>query len=281
MALTETDISKIQETIRSVSSYDFTDYSYNSFNRRIEKILGDYKITLDELLRNIQKDYNYLERVVRDITVNTTEFFRDTETWHNIRRLLVNRYSESPSINIWHAGCSAGQEVYSMMIMLSELGMLEKASIYATDINEAMLSTATSGRYKYHEVNEYLGNFDKVFNPTVHESASQFVNIKKYMDINKFKDYVQMSPFLMEKPLFLKHDLVSAKSIANLKFDLILCRNVLIYFNHTLQNRVIKFFYENINTNGCLIIGRHEGIIGPSSHNFVKDNAIYYKREPN
>lgn len=278
MNLTETDIQEIQSTISNVSSYDFSDYSYNSFFRRIEKILQDYDITVQSLIANIRKDYNFLERVVRDITVNTTELFRDTETWHGIRQMLVQRFADRQCINIWHAGCSAGQEVYSMMIMLSELGMLEKSTIYASDINEQVLQTAMKGRYKYHEVAEYLGNFDKVFNPQVHQAASQYVSINKYMDINKFKDYVQMDDTLVAKPLFLKHDLVGGQSLAQSKFDIILCRNVLIYFNHNLQNKVIKFFHDNITDNGCLIIGRHEGIIGSAAHGFIKQEAIYYKR---
>lgn len=272
MDLTENDIQRFQKAVSSVSPYNFRDYSYNSFYRRIDKILGDYGITIDELIKNVCNDYNYLERVVRDITVNTTELFRDTETWAHIRRMLTTTYADKPTINIWHAGCSSGQEVYSMMMMLCELDMLDKANIYASDINEKVLATAIKGRYKYHEISEYIGNFDLVFN-----SNGPAVDIRKYMEINKFKDYVQMASTLVEKPLFLKHDLVPCRNIADHSFDIIFCRNVLIYFNHELQTNVINSFADNLNPGGCLIIGRHEGMIGPAAGRFNKTEALYFK----
>jgi len=274
MEPTENDIKRFQEAVSSVSPYNFHNYSYNSFYRRVSKILSDYDITIDELIKNVCGDYNYLERVVRDITVNTTELFRDVDTWAHLRHALNTVYANRPTLNIWHAGCSTGQEVYSMMMLLSELGMLEKASIYATDINENVLNTAISGKYKLHEINDYLGNFDKVFN-----TPSATVNINKYMEINKFKDTLQMHKRLVEKPLFLKHDLVTLKSIADCKFDLIFCRNVLIYFNHTLQTSVINFFAKQLSRDGCLIIGRHEGMIGQSADMFNKTGALYFKIE--
>ena len=273
MELSEQDIQKVQDTIRNVSSYDFSDYSYNSFCRRIEKILLDYGVSLDVLLRDIQGNYNFMEKVVRDITVNTTELFRDTEAWLKIRTLLETKYADKESLYIWHAGCSSGQEVYSMMIMLCEIGMIDKASIYATDINENMLRTAMSGQYKYHEVQDYIGNFDKVFNPKVHSEAVPYVDMRKYIEVNKQKDYVKMERSLVEKPLFFKHDPIIAR-----KLDIILCRNVLIYFNHNLQNKVLKFFYDNLADDGCLIIGRHEGMIGHVASLYDKKGTIYYKR---
>ena len=278
MELTEQDIQRVQDTIRNVSSYDFSDYSYNSFCRRIEKILGDYNTTLDELLRNIQGNYNFMEKVVRDITVNTTELFRDTDAWLKIRNILTQKYAKKDSLHIWHAGCSSGQEVYSMMIMLCETGAFEKSSIYATDINENVLRTAMSGQYKYHEVQDYIGNFDKVFNPKLHSEDVPYIDIRKYMDVNKARDYVKMERSLVEKPLFFKHDLVSGEPIIARKLDIILCRNVLIYFNHDLQNKVLKFFHDNLADDGCLIIGRHEGMIGHVASLYDKKDSIYFKR---
>lgn len=277
--LSEQDIFRLQDAIKKVSSYDFSNYSYNSFFRRIEKILDDDKISIDTLINNLTKDYNYLERVVRNITVNTTEIFRDPDTWSFIRQAIEDRYAKKGSINIWHAGCSAGQEVYSMMILLNEMGLLEKATIYASDINEQVLNTAMSGRYKYHEVCEYLGNFDRALNSDTNNGGKYpQVDISKYMEVNKFKDFVQMASFLTDKPLFIKHDLVSCQNIFDLNFDMILCRNVLIYFNHTLQHRVISFFHDNLTREGCLIIGRHEGIIGPVASNFNKKDAVYFRK---
>jgi chemotaxis protein methyltransferase CheR len=274
----EKDIIRLQDAIHEVSTYNFSNYSYNSFYRRIEKIIEDFDTDIDSLIENIREDYNFLEKVVRNITVNTTEIFRDPETWFYVRQAIEKRYAQKDCINIWHAGCSTGQEVYSMMIILNEMNLLDKASIYASDINQKVLNTAISGKYKYHEMINYLDNFDKALNES--ENMKKFyppVEISKYIKFTKFNDTVQMADFLVEKPLFIKHDIVSCKNIFDKKFDIIMCRNVLIYFNHELQNRVITFFYENLDKNGSLIIGKHEGIMGPIAANFDKRDSIYYR----
>lgn len=277
--ISEKDIFRLQDAIREVSTYNFSDYSYNSFYRRIEKILSDFETDIETLIRNVKKDYNFLEKVVRNITVNTTEIFRDPETWFFIRQAIEQRFAGCENINIWHAGCSTGLEVYSLMILLNEMNLLEKTSIYASDINANVLNTAMSGRYKYHELINYLDNFDKALNESENMKKNYpSVDMTKYIKVNKFNDNVQMADFLVEKPLFIKHDLVSCKNIFEKKFEMILCRNVLIYFNHDLQNKVITFFYENLTKNGCLVIGRHEGIIGTVGANFEKKESVYFRK---
>ncbi|MBQ5453679.1 MAG: hypothetical protein IIT56_11920 [Bacteroidales bacterium] len=277
--ISEKDIFRLQDAIREVSTYNFSDYSYNSFYRRVEKILSDFETDIETLIRNVKKDYNFLEKVVRNITVNTTEIFRDPETWFFIRQAIEQRFAGCENINIWHAGCSTGLEVYSLMILLNEMNLLEKTSIYASDINANVLNTAMSGRYKYHELINYLDNFDKALNESENMKKNYpSVDMTKYIKVNKFNDNVQMADFLVEKPLFIKHDLVSCKNIFEKKFEMILCRNVLIYFNHDLQNKVITFFYENLTKNGCLVIGRHEGIIGTIGTNFEKKESVYFRK---
>ncbi|MBQ5540870.1 MAG: hypothetical protein IIU03_11630 [Bacteroidales bacterium] len=277
--ISEKDIFRLQDAIREVSTYNFSDYSYNSFYRRVKKILSDFETDIETLIRNVKKDYNFLEKVVRNITVNTTEIFRDPETWFFIRQAIEQRFAGCENINIWHAGCSTGLEVYSLMILLNEMNLLEKTSIYASDINANVLNTAMSGRYKYHELINYLDNFDKALNESENMKKNYpSVDMTKYIKVNKFNDNVQMADFLVEKPLFIKHDLVSCKNIFEKKFEMILCRNVLIYFNHDLQNKVITFFYENLTKNGCLVIGRHEGIIGTIGTNFEKKESVYFRK---
>ncbi len=278
--ISEKDIFRLQDAIREVSTYNFSNYSYNSFYRRVEKILSDFEMDIETLIKNVKKDYNFLEKVVRNITVNTTEIFRDPETWFFIRQAIEQRFSNCENINIWHAGCSTGLEVYSLMILLNEMNLLEKTSIYASDINANVLNTAMTGRYKYHELINYLDNFDKALNESENMKKNYpSVDMTKYIKVNKFNDNVQMADFLVEKPLFIKHDLVSCKNIFEKKFEMILCRNVLIYFNHDLQNKVITFFYENLTKNGCLVIGRHEGIIGTIGTNFEKKESVYFRKK--
>ena len=183
MEISEKEISDFQHAVQSVSSYDFSEYSDKSFKRRLEKIVSDGNITVKALIDNILRDYNYLERVVRAITVNTTEIFRDPEIWPGIKEMLVDNFADAPAINIWHAGCSSGLEVYSMLILLEELGMLEKSTVYATDINESMLEIASHGKYRYHDISEHLSNFDNALNKT---PGQEIIPLSRYMDINKY-----------------------------------------------------------------------------------------------
>ncbi len=276
MEVSSEDILRIQKSIKNVSSYDFCDYSEKSFARRIEKILTDRDISVDTLIKNLERDYNFLEDIVQGITVNTTELFRNPESWINIKKLILSRYSNQKNINIWHCGCSNGLEVYSLLMLLSELGLFDKVSIYGSDINCRILKKASLGRYKYRDVVEHINNFDLVFNSP--ENGDGTIPISKYMDINKFRDYVQIKKSLVEKPVFIKHDLVSLENIIDAKFHIIFCRNVLIYFNNDLQQRVVKFFRDNLFDGGSLIIGKHEGIIGYSATLFDKYENIFIKK---
>ncbi|NJO88304.1 MAG: hypothetical protein HC831_04535 [Chloroflexia bacterium] len=142
MQVTLDDIQRIIAAIRTSSTYDFRNYSIKSFTRRIEKALFDFKLNVANLIKKIKSEPDFIESLVKNITVNTTELFRDPKAWQTLRYRILNQFGENRKINIWHAGCSTGQEVYSMLILLNELGMLEKANIFATDINEDVLKIA-------------------------------------------------------------------------------------------------------------------------------------------
>ena len=128
--------------IKNVSTYDFTDYSEMSFRRRIDKILIDNRMSIDELILKVSKDSNFLEKVIQGITVNTTELFRDPELWTTLKYRVLPDFKQNKSIFIWHAGCSSGQEIYSMLILLNELDMFDRAKVFATDLNTEMLEKA-------------------------------------------------------------------------------------------------------------------------------------------
>ena len=276
MEIAQQDIFLLCQTIRKVSAYDFSDYSYKSLYRRVEKILTDNNLSIQTLIENISKDYNYLENIVNQITVNTTELFRDPEIWTSVRDIIKQRYSNAKRLNIWHPGCSSGQEVYSMLIMLNELNMFDVTSVFGTDINEEVLDSAQHGRYKYVDIKEYQPNFDAVINAGRKEE--DFVPISKYITSFPQRGYIQIVPWLVDKPVFAKHNLVGCESFLDKQFDIIMCRNVLIYFNHELQNKIIDFFYNKLNNNGLLIIGRQESIYGTHSDGFEKYGPVYIKK---
>lgn len=277
--ITEEEVNKFINAIRGVSTYDFTDYSERSFRRRIDKILSDTRMSMDELINKIGRDKDFLERVVKDITVNTTELFRDPELWITLKYRILPKFRKNKSIFIWHAGCSSGQEIYSMLILLSELDLFDKAKVFATDINTDMLEKAKQGEYRYRFNLQYLDNFDKVIkeNPYNYEDVKD-VPYEKYFDIDKTQDTIKMKKYLRDKTVFRKHDLVNDKNIFYSKFDIIFCRNVIIYFNNNLQNKVLELFSNNLYRDGYLVLGAHESILGPVSNSFERTKGVYKKK---
>ena len=240
------EVNKFIDVVKTISTYDFTDYSDRSFRRRIDKILSDNRMTIDELISKVSKDKDFLERAVKDITVNTTELFRDPELWIALKYRILPQFRKNKSIFIWHAGCSSGQEIYSMLILLFEL---------------------------------YLDNLAKVIqeNPYNYEDVKD-VSYEKYFEIDKSQDAIRMKKFLRDKTVFRKHDLVNDKNIFYSKFDIIFCRNVIIYFNNNLQNRVLELFSNNLYRDGYLVLGAHESILGPVSNNFERTKGVYKKK---
>lgn len=269
------DILKILEAIRANSSYDLSNYSFNSIGRRFGKILMDFKITPDELISRIDSEETFIEEIIKKVTVNTTELFRDPAIWVNFRNNVLPSYMNYPEIKIWHPGCSTGQEVYSMMILLDDMGLLDRSKIYASDINSDVIETAKKGEFKLRFHQEFVKNFDRTLNP---ENREPRLRHEKYFTLDKLKDRIQMKKFLIDKPEYKLIDLVSDTTLFDERFDIIICRNVIIYFNYELQNRVLNLFYKNMSENSCLLLGLHESIIGPFASRFLKTEGVYFKR---
>jgi len=279
MAVTIQDIQQFVNTLKAISRYDFSQYSEKSLTRRLDKILVDNKMDMRKLVTKLRKDKSFLEKIVKEITVNTTELFRDPKVWHTLRYDILPEYEEMDSIKIWHPGCSTGQEVYSMLILLNEMNMFKKTKIWGSDLNIDVLESAKKGVYKYQFNIGYLDNFDKVIKENPKKTDEPYdVEYSKYLEINKAKDTIKVARFLLDKPVYAKHDLVKDDNIFSVKFDLIICRNVIIYFNHDLQNKVFSLFYDNLNDEGYLLLGMHETILGPFASKFDKIGQLYRKR---
>ena len=279
MVLSDQEVNYFINTVKSISAYDFSEYSEKSLKRRLQKILIDNNLDLIGLINKLKTNPNFLEKIVRDITVNTTELFRDPAIWQTLRYRILPQFAQNRNINIWHAGCSTGQEVYSMLILLSELGLLDKAKIFASDLNTEALETAKKGTYKYRFNIGYLDNFDKVIkeNPFNYDEYND-VAYEKYFKIDKISDTIIINDFLRKKPIFRQHDLVKGGNLYFAKFDLILCRNVIIYFKYSLQNKVFKLFHDHLYTNGSLVLGMHETMLGEITSRFEKKGQVYRKR---
>jgi len=273
----DNEIKIFVDRIKNISDYDFSGYSDKSLKRRLAKVLYDNNLEFEAFLDKIEHDNSFLEKIVKDITVNTTDLFRDPVVWNAIRYDILPLLRNRRPLNIWHAGCSTGQEVYSMLILLHELELFDTSNLFATDINSDVLELSRTGIYKYLFNLNYLDNFDKVIRLN---QAGQLIDVEysKYFTIDKKKDLIKMNPFLIDKPVYKKMNLVRDTNPFQVKFDLIICRNVIIYFNYELQNRVFKLFHDNLSAGGCLILGVHETILGPFSVYFEKKYQGYFKK---
>jgi cheR methyltransferase, SAM binding domain len=274
------DLSRFVTALRTYTTYDLSDYSDRSLLRRLYKVLDDERLSLDELIGNIAKDASYGDHVVEAITVNTSELFRDPSVWLLLRSRIYPRFKTQNYLNIWHAGCSMGQEVYSNLMLLNELGLCEKARVYASDINQKILAAAQLGEYRYRFNLSYLDNFDLVINtnPLNYEEKLS-VSYSKYFDIDEAKDLIRMHDFLRKKPTFRANDLVKGVNPFFVRYDVIFCRNVLIYFNAALQNKLFEVFYRNLYPGGILVLGAHESILGSWADRFERISQVYMRKD--
>ena len=227
---------------------DFSGYSQASFKRRVVRLiqLDDYQ-NFYEFLYKVKTDSEYFTRFVEEITVNVTEMFRDPLFYKVLREKILPQLGTKPFIRLWHAGCSTGEEVFSMAILLKELNLLHKSLIYATDINGAVLEKAKKGIFPLQMMKQYSENYmvsggNKDFS---HYYTANY-------GLAKFEED------LLEKMVFSQHNLISDTSFN--EFDLILCRNVLIYFDKDLQDRALNLFNDSLANLGYLALGTKETI---------------------
>jgi chemotaxis protein methyltransferase CheR len=278
MEVVEQDIQNFQLTVRDHSDYDFTDYSRTSLQRRLNRILLELDMNMDQMISRMKTDSEFTDQIMKKITVHTTELFRDPQIWKLIKNELLPSLDHQDKIRIWHPGCSTGQEIYSMMIVLDGLGMLEKSEIYGSDLHQEVIDSARQGRYKYRFNQSYLENFDRVMlNGEGTFNWNHRKHWKKYFHIDESGDTIQMKEFLRLKPVYKKLDLVKDSNLFLVNFDLIVCRNVIIYFNAELQNRVFELFHSNLKDHGSLLLGVHESIMGSYSKKFLRKDPFYYK----
>jgi len=278
---TKEDILRLISHIHESCQFDFTGYAEQSFQRRIDYILSSYNLnSIDELIAGMRKKQISTEKLINDITVNTTELFRDSEVWINLKRNFLPILKKKESIAIWHAGCSSGEEVYSMLILLAEAGLLDKTRVVATDLNTEILEKAKQGKYNTRLHNTYFVNFEKVvcFNP-LNEYEELNIPYTKYFDINHKEGYFKAKDFLSENVIFRQNNLLANKVFY--KFDLIFCRNVIIYFNTELQNQVITSFHDSLFNSGALLLGSHESLAYlPIARKFEQKlmRGFYYRK---
>lgn len=244
----ERELELLINEIHDYYGYDFGGYSKASFKRRVDRLyqLDGFR-TFTEFLSRVRVDEAYFRRMVEEITVNVTEMFRDPAFYNVLRNEIIPTLATKPFIRIWHAGCSTGEEVYSMAILLHEAKVLHKSLIYATDLNPVVLASAKRGVFPLKMMKQYSENY-------LASGGKQ--DFSGYYIANY--GFAKFSEEFSERMVFSQHNLVSDRSFN--EFDMILCRNVLIYFDKDLQERALTLFDESLAQLGYLALGTKETI---------------------
>lgn len=228
--------------------YDFTGYSKASLKRRLSRLYNlDKHVSFAEFRYKSLNDETYFKQFVEGITVNVTEMFRDPGFYRLLREKILNTFKTAPFIRIWLAGCSTGEEAYSVAIILKELNLLHKSLIYATDINPTVLEKAAQGMFPLSQMKSYSENY-------INSGGTK--DFSSYYTANY--SLAKFDEDLKHKMIFSTHNLVSDRSFN--EFQLIMCRNVMIYFDRPLQYNVLQLFDQSLENLGYLALGTKETI---------------------
>ena len=244
----EIELSLLLEGVFRRYGFDFREYAPASLRRRIwRRMHAEGLETISALQNRLLHDPDCMERLLLDLSINVTAMFRDPAFYRSFREKVVPLLRTYPFTRIWVAGCSTGEEVYSLAILLQEENLSERTRIYATDINESVLERARAGVFPLDKMREYTQNYIKAGGT---QAFSEYY-LAKY-------DGAQFQRSLVENVVFAQHNLVSDRSFN--EFNVIVCRNVMIYFDRALQDRVHRLFYESLVTFGVLGLGAKESI---------------------
>jgi chemotaxis protein methyltransferase CheR len=243
------EVELLLEAIFQKYGYDFRHYSRASIKRRIMHRLAVAKFkSVSEMLGQVLYDVNFFETLLLDLSINVTEMFRDPLFFKTLRKEVIPVLRTYPFLKIWHAGCSTGEEVYSFAIILKEEGLYDKTQIYATDFNEVILHKAKQGIITLDQIKQYTLNYQKAGGK---ESFANYYTAKY--------DSALIDQSLKKNIVFSDHNLATDSVFGEM--NLIMCRNVLIYFQKDLQNRAIGLFKDSVCNLGFLCIGSKESLM--------------------
>lgn len=264
------EISLLLEAIFNKYGYDFRNYSKAHIKRRILHRLS--LSGLDNISAMTHKaiyDKNFASQILLDFSINVTEMFRDPDFYFFIRKEVIPILKTYPFIKIWHAGCATGEEVYSMAIVLKEENLYDRTQIYATDFNAKVIKSAKDGIYSIKNIKDFTRNYQKAGGK---ESFSDYytANYNSVIIDNSLKKNI----------VFSEHNLVTDSVFAEV--NMIICRNVLIYFNRDLQNKVMNLFNDSLVPGGILGLGTKESLQflekGKNYNCIDLKNKIYRKK---
>ena len=256
------EIRALLETIHAHYRIDFREYAPASLRRRLwRRAEAEGLQTISGLQERVLHEPDAMERLLLDLSVNVTAMFRDPSFYAALREQVVPRLRTYPFTRVWSAGCSTGEEAYSMAILLHEEGLGERTRIYATDISQALIERARSGVFPLERTREYTQNY---IGAGGRRSFSDYYT--------SGYGHASLADSLSENVVFARHNLVSDRSFN--EFNLILCRNVMIYFDKPLQRNVHELLYGSLGTFGVLGLGHKETI------RFTERESCYAELDP-
>ena len=242
------EIDLLLEGIYRLYGYDFRNYAFSSLRRRIWHRINAFGLTsVSSLQEKVLHDPENMTALLGSLSVSVTEMFRDPALFLTFRRDIVPELREIPQLRFWHAGCSTGEEVLSMAILLHEEGLVDRTRLYATDMSEEALVQAQKGCIPLRKMRDYTRNYLLAGGT---EEFSNYYTVKN--------DYAVFDPQLLDHIVFAHHNLVTDQSFN--EFNVVFCRNVLIYFNKELQDQVHRLIYDSLCRNGLLALGNRESI---------------------
>jgi chemotaxis protein methyltransferase CheR len=256
-------VNELIDLIKKVHGFDFSHYSKASLKRRILRIMQLKKLEFYDLKHILVNDHHFFQEFLDEITVNVTEMFRDPSFYKALNNQVIPYLSTYQHIKIWSAGSSSGEEVYSLAILMQEAGLRRKAFIYGTDINSEMLKEARKGIYSLRKIKSYAENY---------QYSGLKGSITDHFTI--MYDAATIHSELKQNTLFSVHNLIS-DNIFN-EFQMICCRNVFIYFETELQEKVLELFYNSLSPFGFLCMGSKETI---RSDKFKKKFKVINSKE--
>ncbi|MBT3365651.1 MAG: protein-glutamate O-methyltransferase CheR [Nitrospina sp.] len=254
----DVELELLLEAIYQEYGYDYRDYIQVSLKRQILNRLEQEGLkSITELQVQILKDKDLFNKLLGDLSINVTELFRDPLFYLALKKEVLPILKTYPQLNIWHAGCATGQEVYSFAIMLKEEGLYEKTQIYATDVNQVALEKAKAGIYSLSSLKEGTANY---------QQAGGEKTLTDYYTTDHKNAIINRS--LKKNILFCDHNLVTDKVFCEM--NLIMCRNVFIYFNESLREQVLKIFHESLCRQGYLCLGAQESLLKLKYSNYFE-----------
>ena len=265
----DAEIGRLLETIYQRYGFDFRDYARASLRRRVKNAVHDLGVVdVPALQARVETDRYAMEQLLIALTVNVTSMYRDPEVFLAFRQTIVPMMHSYPFTRIWHAGCSTGEEVYSMAILLHEEGLYPRCRIYATDMNEVVLQRAIEAVYPLDAMASYADAYRLAGGTS--EFSDYYTSRYGHAIINHW---------LRRNIVFGHHNLVTDRSFN--EFHVIFCRNVMIYFNRQLQDRVHDLLYTSLRRFGVLALGVKESLVAtPHEHDYepVAPKVKLYRR---